>query len=51
MSISEAIQKVEARYAHQPEFIQAVKEVVAYLRGMSPIWRELVNGQREFIIQ
>ena len=31
--------------------IQAVKEVVAYLRGMSPIWRELVSGQREFIIQ
>lgn len=31
--------------------VQAVKEVVAYLRGMSPIWRELVSGQREFIIQ
>mgnify|MGYP000387581917 FL=1 len=31
--------------------IQAVKEVVAHLRGMSPIWRELVSGQREFIIQ
>ena len=31
--------------------IQAVKAVVTYLRGMSPIWRELVNGQREFIIQ
>ncbi len=27
MSISQAIEKVEARYAHQPEFIQAVKEV------------------------
>ena len=27
MSISQAIKKVEARYAHQPEFIQAVKEV------------------------
>ena len=31
--------------------IQAAKEAVAYLRGMSPIWRELVSGQREFIIQ
>lgn len=27
MSISQAIKKVEARYAHQPEFVQAVKEV------------------------
>ena len=27
MSISQAIEKVEARYAHQPEFIKAVKEV------------------------
>ena len=27
MSISQAVEKVEARYAHQPEFIQAVKEV------------------------
>ena len=31
--------------------IQAVKEVVAYLRGMSPIWRDLVSGKKEFIIQ
>ena len=28
MSISQAIEKVEARYAHQPEFIQAAKEVI-----------------------
>ena len=27
MSISQAIEKVETRYAHQPEFVQAVKEV------------------------
>ncbi|WP_367105277.1 NADP-specific glutamate dehydrogenase [uncultured Psychrobacter sp.] len=27
MSIRQAIEKVEARYAHQPEFVQAVKEV------------------------
>lgn len=27
MSISQAIEKIEARYAHQPEFVQAVKEV------------------------
>lgn len=27
MSISQAIEKIETRYAHQPEFVQAVKEV------------------------
>ena len=31
--------------------VQAMKEVVAYLRGMSPIWRDLVNGKKEFIIK
>ena len=34
MSISEAIQKVEARYAHQPEFIQAVKEVAVTIQPL-----------------
>ena len=29
--------------------IAAVKEVVGYLRGMSPMWRDLVTGKREFI--
>ncbi len=29
--------------------IQAVKEVVEYLRGISPIWRDLVSGKKEFI--
>ena len=32
------------------EIIQAVKEVVAYLRGFSPIWRDLVSGKKEFIL-
>lgn len=31
--------------------IQAVKEVVAYLRGISPVWRDLLNGKKEFIIK
>lgn len=31
--------------------IDAVKEAVAYLRGISPIWRDLVNGKKEFIIK
>lgn len=30
--------------------IKAVREVVAYLRGMSPVWRDLTTGKREFII-
>ncbi len=30
--------------------IQNVKEVVAYLRGFSPIWRDLTTGKKEFIL-
>ncbi|MBO4494752.1 MAG: cysteine desulfurase [Clostridiales bacterium] len=30
--------------------ISAVKEVVEYLRGFSPIWRDLVSGKKEFIL-
>lgn len=30
--------------------IQSVKEVVEYLRGFSPIWRDLMNGKKEFIL-
>lgn len=29
----------------------SVREVVEYLRSISPVWRELVSGQREFIIK
>ena len=31
--------------------IQAVTEVVAYLRSMSPMWRDLETGKREFVIK
>lgn len=31
--------------------VRAVKEVVSQLRQMSPVWRDLVEGKREFIIQ
>lgn len=31
--------------------IQAVKDAVAYLRSISPIWRDLVSGKKEFIIR
>ena len=31
--------------------IKAVTEVVAYLRSISPVWRELESGARQYIIQ
>lgn len=31
--------------------INAVKEVVEYLRGISPIWRDLESGKKEFVIK
>ena len=31
--------------------LQAIPEVVAYLRGMSPVWRDMVEGRKEFIIK
>lgn len=31
--------------------VQAVKEVVSYLRGMSPVWRDLMSGKKEFLIK
>ena len=30
--------------------IKSVKEVVEYLRGFSPIWRDLMTGKKEFIL-
>ena len=30
--------------------LQVIPEVVAYLRGMSPVWKELLSGQRQFIL-
>ena len=32
------------------EIIKAVKEVVEYLRGFSPIWRDLMSGKKQFIL-
>lgn len=31
--------------------INAVKEVVEYLRQISPVWDELEKGEREYVIQ
>ena len=30
--------------------LEAVPEVVSYLRGMSPMWKDLVSGRKQFII-
>ena len=31
--------------------LKVVPEVVAYLRNMSPVWKDLLNGKRQFIIE
>ena len=31
--------------------IQAVTDVVAYLRGISPVWHELEQGKRDYILK
>lgn len=46
LSLSEKNTEEEIEYT-----IKAVKEVVGYLRSISPIWRDLVNGKKEFIIK
>ncbi len=49
MSISQAIEKVEARYAHQPEFVQAVKEValtIAPLYDAHPEYQKMKIFER-----
>ena len=30
--------------------LQVIPEVVAYLRSMSPVWKELLSGQRQFML-
>lgn len=44
LSIGENITEAEVE-----EIITAVKEVVTYLRNMSPFWRDLVNGKRPHV--
>ena len=45
LSIGEEITEKDADY-----LIESVKEVVTYLRGFSPIWRDLVAGKKQFIL-
>ena len=45
LSIDKDVTDEEIEY-----IIKSVKEVVEYLRGFSPIWRDLTAGKREFIL-
>ena len=40
----------DATYEEADYIIAAVKEVVEYLRGFSPVWRDLVTGKKDFIL-
>lgn len=46
LSLSEENTEEEIEYT-----VKAVKEVVEYLRSISPIWRDLVSGKKEFILK
>jgi cysteine desulfurase len=45
LSIDESITDEDVEY-----MITATKEVVEYLRGFSPVWRDLVAGKKQFIL-
>ncbi|MBP5262225.1 MAG: cysteine desulfurase [Clostridiales bacterium] len=45
LSLGEDITEEDADY-----IIKSVKEVVEYLRGFSPVWRDLVAGKTQFIL-
>ncbi len=36
--------------AEVDEMLRVIPEVVAYLRGMSPVWRDLCQGKRQYIL-
>ena len=44
LSLSEENTEEEVDYT-----VGAIGEVVGYLRGMSPVWRDLLDGKKEFI--
>ena len=45
LSLGEDATEEEVEY-----IIRNVKEVVAYLRGFSPVWRDLMSGKAQFIL-
>lgn len=46
LTLSEENMPEEVEY-----MIQAIPEVVAYLRNMSPVWRDLQEGKKSYVIQ
>ena len=46
LSLSKEVTEEEIDYT-----INAVTEVVAYLRSISPVWRDLESGKQNFVIQ
>ena len=46
LSLSDDVTTEEVEY-----IIKSVKEVVTYLRDMSPFWRDLVNGKRKHVFK
>ena len=46
LSLGEDITEEQVDY-----MIQAVKDVVTYLRNMSPVWRDLQEGKREYVLK
>ena len=46
LSLSDDVMTEEVDY-----IIKSVKEVVTYLRDMSPFWRDLVNGKRKHVFK
>ncbi len=45
LTIGEEITEEDVNY-----IIQTVKDIVEYLRGFSPIWRDLMTGKKKFIL-
>ncbi len=46
LTINESVTDEEIEY-----MIKNIEEVVSYLRSISPLWNEKVNGEREFILK
>lgn len=46
LTLSRENTEVEIEYT-----VEAVKEVVEYLRSISPVWRDLTSGKKEFFIK
>ena len=45
LSLGEDITEEQVDY-----IIKSVKDVVSYLRGFSPVWRDLMSGKGQFIL-